>query len=108
MSRDLHGFFDELNTTVPLFKLSIIDISQNQVMDSRYRVDIAVTMLNQESAELVTRRLIEGSVATSDPLVWRTFVYVLNPNVFKKCLVWKENEIQKRWNEFSSMASEVP
>jgi hypothetical protein len=50
LSRDLHGFFDELNTRVPLFKLSIIDISPNQVLDSRYRVNIALTILNQESA----------------------------------------------------------
>jgi hypothetical protein len=100
MSRGMHGYFYGLSTDVPLFNLSIYCISQQPDLDDRYRVDMIVTVIDQESAALVFNRLKEGSVATDNPLSMLTYVHVLDPIIFRRCLEWKEKEISKRWKEY--------
>jgi len=97
MSRDLHGWFDHLNTDIPLFYLKVISISDNPIVEGRYKIGLAVVVLDKESAEMIFWRLIEGSTQTNDRLIMHTSVYVTNPKVFQKCLDWKEKEIKKKW-----------
>ncbi len=97
MSRDLHGWFDAMNTDIPLFYLKIISISDTPVVEGRYKVCLAVVALDQESANMIFWRLIEGSLATDNVLVMHTFVHVTKPKAFKLCLEWKEKQILKEW-----------
>jgi hypothetical protein len=96
MSRDLHGWFDHLNTEIPLFYLKVVSISESVIVVGRYRVEIAVVALNQESADMIFCRLIEGSTRTNNPLVMNISVHVTNPTIFQKCLEWKEKENKKK------------
>ena len=108
MSRDLHGWFDQLNSYTPLFYLKIVSITDAPVLEGRFKVMLAVVALNQESANMIFCRLIEGSSATDNPLIMHTFVHVTKPNVFKKCLEWKERQILKEWEDYFSMDSAIP
>ena len=108
MSRDLHGWFDRLNTYVPLFYLKIVSFSDSIVLQDRYKVILAVVAYNQQSADMIFCRLIEGSTQTDNPLVMNTFVHVTNVDIFRKCLEWKEKEITKFWKDYESMDSAVP
>jgi hypothetical protein len=108
MSRDLHGWFDHLNTEVPLFYLKVVSISESVIVEGRYKVVLAVVALNQESADMIFWRLIEGSTQTNDPLVMNTSVHVTNPTIFQKCLEWKEKENKEKWADYYSMDSAVP
>jgi len=107
MSRDLHGWFDHLNTEIPLFYLKIVSISDSIVVQGRYKVVLAVVALNQESADMIFCRLIEGSTKTNESLVMNTFVHVTNPAIFQKCLEWKEKENKNKWSDYYSMDSAV-
>jgi hypothetical protein len=95
MSRDLHGWFDHLNTEIPLFYLKVVSISESVIVEGRYKVVLAVVALNQESADMIFWRLIEGSRQTNDPLVTNTSVHVTNPTIFQKCLEWKEKKTRR-------------
>jgi hypothetical protein len=108
MSRDLHGWFDHLNTEIPLFYLKVVSISDSVIIEDRYKVVLAVVALNQESAGMIFWRLMEGSTQTNDPLVMNTSVYLTNPTIFQKCLEWKEKEKKKKWADYYSMDSAVP
>ena len=108
MSRDLHGWFDHLNTEIPLFYLKVVSISESVIVQGRYKVVLAVVALNQESADMIFCRLIEGSTQTNDPLVMNTSIHVSNPTIFQKCLEWKEKENKKKWADYYSMDSAVP
>lgn len=108
MSRDLHGWFDAINTDVPLFYLKIVSISETIVVDERYKIILSLVAFSQEAADMIFCRLIEGSSQTSDSLIMNTSVYVTNPAVFQKCLEWKEKEIKKKWAEYCSMVPAVP
>jgi hypothetical protein len=100
MSRDLHGWFDGLNTDIPLFYLKVVSISGSVIVEGRYKVVLAVVALNQESADMIFQRLIEGTSATSDPLIMNTSVYVTKPTIFQTCLEWKEKENKKKWADY--------
>jgi hypothetical protein len=108
MSRDLHGWFDRLTTQTPLFYIKIVSISDAPVIEGRYKVVLAVVAINQESADMIFCRLIEGSSATDNPLVMHTFLHVTEPKVFKFCLEWKEKQILKEWEQYFSMDSAIP
>jgi hypothetical protein len=108
MSRDLHGWFDDLNTQIPLFYLKVLSISDSDIVKGRYKVELAVVAFNQESANMIFPRLIEGSTQTDDPLVMNSSVHVTNSAIFQKCLEWKERESTKKWESFFSMESAVP
>jgi hypothetical protein len=108
MSRDLHGWFDHMNSDVPLFYLKVVSISESVIVEGRYRVQIAVVAFNQEAADMIFWRLIEGSTQTKDALVMNTSVHVTNPTIFQKCLEWKEKDNKKKWAEYNSMDSAVP
>jgi hypothetical protein len=108
MSRDFHGWFDALNTQTPVFLLTVESVSDQPVVEGRYRVGLSLTALNLEYAAKILGRLIEGSSKTENPLVMRTYVHVTDPVVFKKCLEWKEKTIRKSWSEYLDMASAIP
>jgi hypothetical protein len=108
MSRDLHGWFDHLNTDIPLFYLKVVSVSDAVIVEGRYKVVLAVVALNQESADMIFWRLLEGSIQTNDLLVMNTAVHVTNPTICKKCLEWKEKGNIKKWKDYYSMDSAVP
>ncbi|KAL5038673.1 hypothetical protein RTP6_7791 [Batrachochytrium dendrobatidis] len=108
MSMDLHGWFINLSTEIPLFYLKIVSISDSVIVEDRYKVVLAVVALNQESADMIFYRLIEGSTQTDNPLIMNTSVHVTNPTIFRKCLEWKEKETTKKWDDYYSMDSAVP
>ncbi|EGF82601.1 hypothetical protein BATDEDRAFT_86546 [Batrachochytrium dendrobatidis JAM81] len=108
MSMDLHGWFINLSTEIPLFYLKIVSISDSVIVEDRYKVVLAVVALNQESADMIFYRLIEGSTKTDNPLIMNTSVHVTNPTIFRKCLEWKEKETMKKWDDYYSMDSAVP
>jgi hypothetical protein len=108
MSKELHGWFDKMSSAIPLFYLKVVSISEAPVLDGRYKVILAVVVVDQESANMIFWRLIEGSTTTDDPLVMHTFVHVMKPDVFQRCLLWKEKEILKDWQIYFSMYSAVP
>ena len=78
------------------------------VVEDRYKVVLAVVALNQEAADMIFCRLLEGSAITSNPLIMSTSVYMTKPVVFQKCLEWKERECRKLWSDYTSMESAVP
>jgi hypothetical protein len=107
LSRDFHGFLDELNTELPLVNIEFKNVSKNPVVENRYEVTILVKALDQESANALFWRLKEGSKKTDDDLIMEASVYVLNPAIFKKCLDWKCKQIKKRWDDYFNMDSAV-
>lgn len=108
MSRDLHGWFDHLNTYLPLFYLEVVSISDSIVLDDRYKVIISVKAINRQAADMIFCRLIDGSSKTDNPLEMNTFVYMKNPSIFQKCLEWKAKETNKLWDEYFSTEPAVP
>lgn len=108
MSRDMHGWFDELSTIVPLFNVRLTSITETPVLDGRYEVELSIEALDAESSCMVFWRLKEGSRKTDNPLVMFTTVHVVKPDVFKKCLECKTKQIDKRWSEFLDMDSAIP
>ena len=61
-----------------------MSISENIVVQDRYKVVLSVVAFNEESADMVFRRLIDDSAVTDpdNPLVMNTVVYITNPAVF--------------------------
>lgn len=108
MSRDMHGWFDELSTNVPLFNVRISSTTEAPVLDGRHEVELCIEALDAESASMVFCRLKEGSRKTDKPLVMTTTVHVIKTDVFKKCIDWKTKQIDKRWSEFLDMDSAIP
>jgi len=96
LSRDMHGFYDALSSTVPVINITIHSISTELILDGRYRVDLNVAVISAEYKEIIFNRLKTGSTRTDDELVMQTFVYILDPNVFNKCILWKASQIEKR------------
>lgn len=114
LSRDLHGWFDHLNTSVPLFYVKVISYSDSQVLEDRHELKLAIHALDNEAADMIfprlkegSCRLNEGSVQTNDPLVMYTNIYVVNPVVFQKCAEWKEKVIRKSWDVYNNMKPAV-
>jgi hypothetical protein len=108
MSKELHGWFDKMSSDIPLFYLKVVSISEAPVLEGRFKVKLAVVAVDQQSANMIFWRLIEGSTITDDPLVMHTFVHVMDPGVFQRCLLWKEKDILKDWQNDFSMYSAVP
>ncbi|KAJ3304418.1 hypothetical protein HDV03_002762 [Kappamyces sp. JEL0829] len=108
LSREFHGFYDALNTETPLFNLKFIGSSEYPETDGRYRVSLEMQVYSHEFTSLIFPRLREGSTNTANPLAKNTFVFVLNPGIFKTCMEWKHKKIIKQWEEYDSMDSAVP
>lgn len=108
MSRDMHGWYDELSTSVPLFNVKILSNTKAIVFEDRYEIVLSIKALDAESARMVFWRLKEGSKQTNNPLVMNTTVHVVNPDLFEKCLDWKSKQIDKRWREFLDMDPAIP
>jgi len=109
LSRELHGWFDNnLGAEIPLFYLKVVNISETPIVEDRYRIVLAVIVVNLEYADKIFSRLIEGSTQTDNPRIMNTFVYIKNPKIFQKCLEWKEKENTKKWADYYSMDSAVP
>lgn len=78
------------------------------MIEGGYKIIVSVVAFDQKSVNMIFWRLIEGSVATENPLIMNSYVYMTEPSVFQKCLEWKEKEIKKIWNDFCRMDSAVP
>ncbi|KAI8914553.1 hypothetical protein EDD86DRAFT_179991, partial [Gorgonomyces haynaldii] len=110
LSRDMHGFFDGLNTgKLPVVKMSVVSVSPEPVVDGRYEVRIQIKVLTVDYKRPVFNRLQPGSKQVDgDDLAMTTSVLILDPNVFKKCMDWKEKQTQKQWDDYFNMDSAVP
>ncbi|KAI8905478.1 hypothetical protein EDD86DRAFT_65890 [Gorgonomyces haynaldii] len=110
LSRDMHGFFDGLNTGgLPVVKMSVVSVSPEPVVDGRYEVRIQIKVLTVDYKSNVFNRLKKGSKQVDgDDLAMTTSVLILDPNVFKKCMDWKEKQTQKQWDDYCNMDSAVP
>jgi hypothetical protein len=102
LSKEVHCWFDALSNVsekIPFFKLFIKHVSSNQdpANDFRYRVLLTVEAYNAETARLFFPRLKDGSLVVNDTQA-ETFVYVLNPEEFRVCLSWKNNNIDSLWH----------
>jgi hypothetical protein len=97
MSRDMHGFYDALNSYVPVLNLNMLSVSDAPVLDDRYKVILQVKVLTAAYRKTIFNRLKPGSAQTNNPLVMNTFVHVLNPTIFRNCMAWKFRMIEKIW-----------
>jgi hypothetical protein len=109
LSRDMHGWFDALSCEIPLFWLDVKEVSANPVLEGRYKVDLVLKAYDKEAAEMIFWRLKDGSEREDkDDLVIYTHVHVQKPKLFKDCLLWKKNQIEKRWKDYEIMTPAVP
>ena len=104
LSKDVHAWFDGHQVDVPLFDLKVINSSRRPELEGRYRIDLKITSFDIDAARMLFWRLKEGSVITTE-LECETFVYVLDKDVFCKCIKWKSQEIQREWVKAYNMAS---
>jgi hypothetical protein len=103
LSADMNGFFDGLyGLQLPIFLLTFVEVSDTVMLDGRYRVVLDVEAYDSESADLVFPRLKpDETVRTSNDKVMKTCVYVKNPKIFKKCLIWRETATRNIWNSMA-------
>jgi hypothetical protein len=107
LSRDLHDSYDGRNCIVPLFNIELEHISDNLSNENRYEVKLLIKAFNAEAESLYLYRLKNGSERVTD-LTMRVSVFVRNAEVFAKCLEWKRQEVQRKWEEMQNMTSAVP
>jgi hypothetical protein len=109
LSADVHRWFDGISVDVPLFNLTIDEVSRFPLshVEERYEVKLSVRAFDEEAARMLFGRLKEGSQSTQDPLVVKTFIFVTNPVIFRQCLEWKAAEINEKWNKYLNMLSAV-
>ena len=102
-----HQLFDGLHTTRghPLLAIHHVSTDSHSIqMDDdcpgelRTRVDIAIECFSANIAKEVGGLLRTGSTCESD-IVWKTFVYVKDPEMFCSCLKWKYEETKRIWDE---------
>ncbi|KAE9361262.1 hypothetical protein PF008_g1230 [Phytophthora fragariae] len=103
----MHEWYDARVFVLPVMNISVESVSEDFVIGNRYKVNLIVRALDAGFARLIALRLKEGFVASDDGLEMRTFVYVLNKEVFCKCMEWKCKEVEKKWKEHNDMASAV-
>eukprot|EP00980_Cylindrotheca_fusiformis_P024613 scaffold12169_cov132-Cylindrotheca_fusiformis.AAC.1 len=99
-SWQFHQMMDGLNTTegIPLVALSVKAASEqrNAAYDNRY----AVTLLLEFYYEHLTAVFVaKESARRVNSSSWETVVYVCDKTEFEKCIVWKFNDTQKKWEE---------
>lgn len=104
LSKDVHAWFDGQQVDVPLFNLEVINKSRRPELEGRYRIDLKITSFDVDVARMLFWRLKAGSVVHSE-LEYETFVYVLDKDVFCKCIKWKSQKIQREWVKFNNMTS---
>ena len=72
LSRDMHGWFDAISTSVPRFNVRFISVSEAPILELRYEVKISIEALDAESANMVFGRLKEGLTKTDNELIMNT------------------------------------
>ncbi|KAJ3253726.1 hypothetical protein HK103_000384, partial [Boothiomyces macroporosus] len=102
LTRQVHSWFEARSNgseKIPFFKLLIKHVSANQdpANDFRYCVLLTVEAYNAEIARWLFPRLKEGSSVVNDTHA-ETFVYVLDPEEFRVCISWKNDQIDSLWN----------
>ncbi|TMW59642.1 hypothetical protein Poli38472_004711 [Pythium oligandrum] len=107
LSREMHGYYDALSYEVPIVNISPGSVVNHRTIGNRYKVEIFVEVLDGQCKDRVFSRLKDGSERTSDPLVWKTFVYVENPETFCFCLRWKHADNAERWSSYLSTTPAV-
>jgi hypothetical protein len=99
LSRQLHGYVDGLsNGQRPVVKLNYVP-SNEDIIDSRYRIVVGVEFMNQKVKAIVAPLLKDSSRQTENPLIMECDVFVRNKQEFIECLVFKSEETQKLWEE---------
>mmetsp|Transcript_17327 Transcript_17327/g.47308 ORF Transcript_17327/g.47308 Transcript_17327/m.47308 type:complete len:361 (+) Transcript_17327:452-1534(+) len=101
-----HQLLDGLNTReghgVPLLSIGWLSSSTNAVQfddgERRYRVDVQVEFFTEGAETDLKDSLKVGSSRVRDR-VWKTFVYVQDPHLFKECIQWKHDEAVRIWDE---------
>jgi len=100
LSTLVHGWYDGRDCDVPLFNLVVTNVRVD-IQDGRFRVDLDIVAFDGESAGLLFPRLKRGSeIYSDDPLRMKTFVFVINHQIFTKCMEWKRKEIEKEWFKY--------
>ena len=107
LSREMHGFYDALSSELPILNIRPVFVSDKPEIEGRYKVELLVEVINAEYAQTVRNRLKDGSTVTDNPLIFKTYVYVLNPSIFKQCINWKAKQIDKAWSDYYSMTPAV-
>lgn len=102
LSSDLHDWFDGLNThlQLPLFKVDFVSCSKTKVLNDRFEVKVMVEAIDINCASTIFPRLKVGSSECEVGTKMCSFVHVINPATFKKCLEWKSNNTQRKWEKF--------
>ncbi|POM74381.1 Hypothetical protein PHPALM_8676 [Phytophthora palmivora] len=107
LSPEMHSWYDALACTVPVFNICVESVSQYPVINNRYEVKLIVRALDAGYGRLISMRLKEGAIVSTDLLEMRTSVHVENTKVFRTCMEWKYKQIRKLWQDYYSMASAV-
>lgn len=105
MSWQLHQRFDGLNTTqshrVPQIAIRFVGIAEGIVETEGdtewYRVDVAIECPQADIFEVVRHRIKEGVVVDEGRKEIATWVFVPDPNEFKRCLTYKYQETHTIW-----------
>ena len=104
LTREMHEFLDGINqrpTNIPAIKL----VFESKSLDGtcfdpgdfvRYKVQFLLECRDVEYAGIVAARLKDG-VEVVPPLSFRMSVFVREPDVFEKCLKWKQENTEKLW-----------
>ncbi|TPX43268.1 hypothetical protein SeLEV6574_g05156 [Synchytrium endobioticum] len=108
LSRDLHGFYNGLNTQLPVMNITVSSVSEQPQVDGRYVVELLVEVLNKSYRNIIFPRLKPGpTIIYSSTLVAKSSVLVLNPTVFKTWIHWKSKQIDKTRRDYHDIISAV-
>ena len=101
-----HQMFDGLHTEDDIPLVAVRPVSESSFEPSmlgepslkRFKVDLELKFRNEGCASKLGSCLKDGSIKVSET-VWKSNVYVLNPELFCDCLKWKMEETEKKWQE---------
>ena len=95
-----HQMMDGLNTMegIPLVALSVKEASEQRLSayDNRYAVTLLLEFFYKDLAAVFAAKEGARRVSSSS---WETVVYVRDKTEFEKCVVWKFNDTQKKWED---------
>ncbi|CEG35534.1 uncharacterized protein PHALS_11411 [Plasmopara halstedii] len=103
LSREMHGWYEGLNTQLPIVNMLSGSVEKNPSIGNRRKVEVIVKVVDAQCTDLVFSRLKNGSTKTDDPLVMKTFVYLENPETFRFCMRWKYDDNDTRQRSFFDM-----
>ena len=66
------------------------------------KVTLILEFHSSEVASFMDQRLKDGSRKLSDTQ-WETFIFVMDPEIFHECLLWRYEDTKRKWSEVDSM-----